>query len=86
MQTIKIGDLVLAPGEDRHWRVVDLYHGKARIKFVGEAWTRFKLVPVGALKLDRSKRSTPRRAWVRIALQWSRPGTTSRLSRKPEPR
>lgn len=62
MRTIKVGDLVLAPGEDRPWRVLDLHNGKARIEFIGEAWTRYKLVPVGDLKPDRSKRVSSRRA------------------------
>ncbi len=58
MKTIKVGDLVLLPGDDRPWRVLDLYDGKARIEFVGEAWTRFKTVPAGDLRLYPSKRST----------------------------
>jgi len=62
MNTIKVGDLVLPPGDDRPWRVLDLYQGKARIEFVGEAWTRFKTVPAGDLRIDSGKRSTKRRA------------------------
>ncbi len=58
MRTIKVGDLVLPPGDARPWRVLDLYNDKARIEFVGEAWTRIKTVPAGALKLDPSQRST----------------------------
>jgi hypothetical protein len=62
MKTIKVGDLVLPPGDDRPWRVLDLYDGKARIEFVGEAWTRFKSVPAAHLRIDPSKRSTTLRA------------------------
>jgi hypothetical protein len=62
MKTIKVGDLVLPPGDDRPWRVLDLYEGKARIEFVGEAWTRIKTVPAGDLRIDPSKRSTTLRA------------------------
>jgi len=62
MKTIKVGDNVLPPGDDRPWRVLDLYNGKARIEFVGEAWTRFKTVPAGDLRIDPSKRSTTLRA------------------------
>ncbi|HKM55621.1 MAG TPA: hypothetical protein VJY33_19605 [Isosphaeraceae bacterium] len=62
MKTIKVGDLVLPPGDDRPWRVLDLYQGKARIEFVGEAWIRIKTVPAGDLSIDPSKRSTTPRA------------------------
>jgi len=68
MKTIKVGDFVLPPGDPpltgaRPWRVLDLYEGKARIEFIGEAWTRFKTVPAAELRLvDPSKRPTARRA------------------------
>jgi len=58
MNTIKVGDLVLPPGDDRSWRVLDLYQGKAQIEFVGEAWTRIKTVPTGDLRIDPCERST----------------------------
>jgi len=62
MKIIKVGDFVLPPDDDRPWRVLDLYDGKARIEYVGEAWNRFKTVPVAELRLDPSKQSTARRA------------------------
>jgi len=62
MKTIKVGDLVLPPGDDRPWRVLDLYNGKARIEIVGEAWTRIKTVPAGDLRSDSSKRAATSRA------------------------
>jgi len=58
MNTIKVGDLVLPPGDNRPWRVLDLYQGKAQIEFVGEAWTRIKTVPAGDLRIDAYERST----------------------------
>jgi len=58
LNTIKIGDLVLLPGDDRPWRVLDLYQGKAQIEFVGEAWIRIKTVPAGDLRIDPCERST----------------------------
>ncbi len=66
MKTIKDGDLVLPPGDSpltgaRPWRVLDLYDGKARIEFVGEAWTRFQTVPAGNLRIDPGKRSATQR-------------------------
>ena len=62
MNTIKVGDLVLPPGDDRPWRVLDLYHGKAQIEFVGEAWTRIKTLPAGDLRIDPCERSTTQNA------------------------
>jgi len=61
--TIKLGDLVLPPGDPpltgaRPWRVLNLDQGKAQIEFVGEAWTRIKTVPAGELRIDPCERST----------------------------
>ena len=58
MNTVKVGDLVLPRGDDRPWRVLDLYQGKAQIEFVGEAWTRIKTVPAGDLRIVARERST----------------------------
>ncbi len=56
--TIEVGSLVLPPGDDRPWRVLDLYEDKAQIEFVGDAWARIKTVPASGLRIDARERAT----------------------------
>lgn len=52
-----IGDIVLPPGDDRPWRIIDMYEApatgqrKALLEFLGEAWVFFKVVPADDLRM-----------------------------------
>jgi len=56
MDALKIGDLVFPPGDDRPWRIIDLYEaratgrGKALIEFSAESWVRFRTVLTADLR------------------------------------